>query len=380
MTRSFRADTVSERVLVSVIIPVYNAVPDLFERCLESVAEQTHGALEVIVVNDGSTADVAHWLAAATSREARARLLHQSNQGVSAARNAGIALATGDYICFVDADDYVEPDFIESALHIARRARADIVFGGIQVEHQIGSVQWRTGDAPSDRPVLYSSAEVDAVRAEVLVASPTPHRPTGLTCVTNVVAALYASHLAKMTTFREGISQAEDRLFNVDVLAKATTVAFSSESWYHYDQTTSRSATRSVSWKTGESIVATIEEYLSVGGYRSTSAGVADGTQVSSLNAAAARGIFNYLKMLVGVLAVVSTANSSKSLLDRVLTMEGMQNAMQIVRPEKVVDRVFLWCLLRHRTGSLLLLGRIWTATSASAPAKDNPNDDTDTA
>jgi len=95
--------------LISVIIPVYNAERTL-ERCIDSVLAQSHQNLEVICVVDGasdSSADILRWHA---ERDPRVRVIEQESSGPATARNAGLEIAGGDYIGFVDADDYIDPD------------------------------------------------------------------------------------------------------------------------------------------------------------------------------------------------------------------------------------------------------------------------------
>ena len=106
------------RILISVVIPVFNAAPYL-RRCVDSLLAQTCQDFELILVDDGSTdgsAEMCDEYEAESDRRGKAhvRTLHQENAGVSAARNHGIEVAQGDYISFVDADDWVEPGFLEA--------------------------------------------------------------------------------------------------------------------------------------------------------------------------------------------------------------------------------------------------------------------------
>lgn len=111
--------------LISVIIPVYNVEPYL-ERCLESVIVQSYTNLEIIVVDDGSTDRSGAICAEFAAREPRIKLLRQTNAGVAAARNAGLAHANGEWIGWIDADDWVEPKMFELMLHSALDSGADI--------------------------------------------------------------------------------------------------------------------------------------------------------------------------------------------------------------------------------------------------------------
>lgn len=101
--------------LVSVIVPVYN-VEKYLARCLDSIVEQTYQNLEIILINDGSTDGSGEICRQYAERDSRIRLFHQENRGQSVARNVGLDNMTGEYIVFVDSDDYISPQFVEILL------------------------------------------------------------------------------------------------------------------------------------------------------------------------------------------------------------------------------------------------------------------------
>lgn len=105
--------------LVSVIIPVYN-VAKLLECCMESVLGQTYTHLEIILVDDGSTDMSGQFCNAYAKRDSRIHVIHQSNRGLSGARNSGLKIATGEYITFVDSDDSIHPCLIEVLLRLCQ--------------------------------------------------------------------------------------------------------------------------------------------------------------------------------------------------------------------------------------------------------------------
>lgn len=98
--------------LVSVIIPVYN-VAKILERCVESVRAQVYPNLEIILVDDGSTDMSGAFCDVFAKKDPRVKVIHQANQGLSAARNAGLKIATGKWITFVDSDDTIRPEMID---------------------------------------------------------------------------------------------------------------------------------------------------------------------------------------------------------------------------------------------------------------------------
>ena len=98
--------------LISVIVPVYR-VEEYLKRCVKSILSQTYKNLEVILVDDGSPDQCPAICDACAEKDARVKVIHQENKGLSGARNAGIDAASGEYLAFVDSDDYVSPHFIE---------------------------------------------------------------------------------------------------------------------------------------------------------------------------------------------------------------------------------------------------------------------------
>lgn len=95
--------------LISVIVPVYNTAPWL-RRCLDSICAQTYRNLEILCVNDGSTDNSAEILAEFSAKDSRVQIIEQQNAGVSAARNKATAMAQGDWVAYVDSDDWLTPD------------------------------------------------------------------------------------------------------------------------------------------------------------------------------------------------------------------------------------------------------------------------------
>lgn len=105
---------------ISVIIPIYN-IEDCLERCVKSVLAQTYSDIEVILVDDGSTDNTPALVDSLAATDSRIRAFHKPNGGSSSARNYGIARATGEYLGFVDSDDYIEPDMYEKLLSLAKQ-------------------------------------------------------------------------------------------------------------------------------------------------------------------------------------------------------------------------------------------------------------------
>lgn len=111
---------------ISVIVPVYNASQYL-KKCVDSILDQTYQDLEVILIDDGSTDETPFICDSLAASDKRVTVIHKANEGPGAARQAGVAIATGGYIAFVDADDYVNPSMFTKLLGYAIKEKADIV-------------------------------------------------------------------------------------------------------------------------------------------------------------------------------------------------------------------------------------------------------------
>lgn len=115
----------SENPKITVIIPIYN-VERFVKKCIESVLNQTYFNLEVILIDDGSTDNSGDICDYFEKKDKRVRVLHKKNSGVSSARNDGIDISTGKYICFVDGDDYVSEDYVEYLFKLINLNDSDI--------------------------------------------------------------------------------------------------------------------------------------------------------------------------------------------------------------------------------------------------------------
>ena len=111
---------------ISIIIPIYN-VEKYLKRCLESVQNQTFADWEAICVNDGSPDNCHQILTEFAAKDARFKIVNKENGGLSDARNAGMQVATGEYILYLDSDDFIHPQTMEIAYAMAKRDKSDIV-------------------------------------------------------------------------------------------------------------------------------------------------------------------------------------------------------------------------------------------------------------
>ncbi len=124
---------------ISVIVPVYR-VEKYLPACIDSILNQTFTDFELILVDDGSPDRCPEICDEVARRDARVRVIHQANAGLSAARNAGIEIAHGEWLGFVDSDDYIAPQFYEKLYQTAQRTDADCVMCSVQNVDESGKL------------------------------------------------------------------------------------------------------------------------------------------------------------------------------------------------------------------------------------------------
>lgn len=110
---------------ISIIVPVYN-VEDYLKRCIDSLISQTYSNIEIILVDDGATDNSGKICDEYEEKDERIKVIHKKNGGLSDARNVGLDKSMGDYVCFVDSDDYIEKDMIENLYNIIEKDNSDI--------------------------------------------------------------------------------------------------------------------------------------------------------------------------------------------------------------------------------------------------------------
>ena len=133
-----------EQPLITVVIPVYN-VESYIKECLDSISSQRYQNLEILAVNDGSTDNSRKCLEEAAVKDSRIQLLDKENGGLSDARNYGIEHAKGEYICFVDGDDTISPDYVQHLYEAIQAEAADIAACDMEYVYEDGRREYSSG-------------------------------------------------------------------------------------------------------------------------------------------------------------------------------------------------------------------------------------------
>lgn len=202
---------------ISVIVPVYN-VAEYLPNCINSILAQTYSNLQIILVDDGSTDACPEICDNYAQQDSRIQVVHQVNGGLSCARNTGIALATGEYLSFVDSDDYLHPEFYQRLLDAIKSTGADVaVCKFVQVS-----------DLTTNNPGTHQ-ATVYKGRQEIM------RNFFNRNCAASVVAVnkLYKRNIFGEHRYKVGIIH-EDEELTYKVFYDCSTVVYISDTLYYY--------------------------------------------------------------------------------------------------------------------------------------------------
>ncbi len=207
--------------LVSIIVPVYKTA-EFLPRCIESLLDQDYDNIEIIMVNDGSPDDSAAIIERYRENNPdKIVLINKENQGAGEARNTGIDNAKGEWLCFVDSDDYVERDYVSAMLRAATERDADIAVSNLFLEKENG------------RKIIFPLAFIKPVISGEKAAK----KSLDLLSIPNFAwNKLYKRSLLSTNNFRFPSIYFEDVAVAAKVLSEADKVAFTNRPLYHYIQ------------------------------------------------------------------------------------------------------------------------------------------------
>lgn len=208
---------------ISVIIPIYNR-ENVIEECVRSVTAQSHRALQIILIDDGSTDGTREICRRLAQSDSRIRLLESGHAGVSGARNAGLDAATGDYVFFVDSDDVIHPRLLEALIRGMEQHGA--LIGGTGILN-VSTAKW---------PRVYHRIEEEAGAGETefLTYEQTLHAVFRQTTPINLIGGVMMRRdLIDTTRFHTDLFIGEDFFFIYQNLIKGTGAVFLKQRWYY---------------------------------------------------------------------------------------------------------------------------------------------------
>lgn len=203
---------------ISFVVPVYNAEKYL-RRCLDSILIQTYSNIEVIIVDDGSTDDSGNICNEYKKQDARVSVIHTVNQGVSAARNTALEHVTGEYILFVDSDDWIEKDMCKEMISYALAHNAKMVTSLAINRNEAGDI------LDAEKNLSWKSRVVNVVDDFSFLDD----------CVYGVVwGTLYKRECIREERFDSDIYLGEDTLFYARAVKNSSEIVFLAQRFYNY--------------------------------------------------------------------------------------------------------------------------------------------------
>lgn len=200
--------------LISVVVPVYN-VEQYLNRCVNSILNQTYKNIEIILVDDGSPDNSPAICDDLCKKYENIKVIHKKNGGLSSARNAGIVASRGEYISFIDSDDFVDRGFIERLYSLIMEYDADLSM----LAYQEVTPKTEIRSVPREEEIVYKNEEVEESFLQLKIDS--------------VCVGLYSKYAIGDTRFKEG-KTSEDIPFNFDIFQKIKTFVYAPEKRYFY--------------------------------------------------------------------------------------------------------------------------------------------------
>ena len=201
--------------LISIIVPVYN-VEKYIDKCISSILQQTYPRIELLLIDDGSPDKSGIICDMYAQKDNRVRVFHKPNAGVSAARNTGINNAKGEFITFVDSDDWLEPDCIRRSLNIINKNELDLLqFSSKRINDKGDLLFLKTGETP----ILNASQYIEADQIYIAAG-----------------CSIYRTSIIRSTNlkFDENLKLGEDQLFIYRYISKCKSCMRIKDSLYNY--------------------------------------------------------------------------------------------------------------------------------------------------
>lgn len=218
-------------IKVSIIVPIYN-VEKYLDRCLKSLLLQTLKEIEIILVDDCSPDHCPQMCDEYAKKDSRIKVVHKQNGGLGFARNSGLEIATGEYVAFVDSDDYVDKSMYETLWNEAVKSKADAVFCGFKTEQQKSI--WTDSDEVAARTV-WEGDEVKDFMLDMIASA--PHVKEERKYQMSVWHGIYRRSTIEENHIRfhsERDIVSEDLPFQVDFLLKINKLVYIPQSFYYY--------------------------------------------------------------------------------------------------------------------------------------------------
>lgn len=207
--------------LISVIVPIYNTECEILNKCIMSIIEQTYKNIEIILINDGSNAVISEKYKLELPKDSRIKFVCKKNEGVSIARNTGLELAKGEYIVFVDSDDYIESNYIERLYQVIKEENADICFTSSNKIYKNSVERQKIYKVQKGKKLVYSKENKE-------------FSPYNLDLMGTVWGKIYKKNIINDIRFDSSLKFGEDIVFNFRVFNSNLKYCYINEFLYQY--------------------------------------------------------------------------------------------------------------------------------------------------
>lgn len=318
--------------MISIIIPIYNAEKDL-DKCLSSLTRQTYLDYELLLVNDGSTDNSECVCRRYAKNDTRIKLINKENGGVSSARNLGLDQASGEFIVFVDADDWVAEDYLESLLSVQKSLRSDLVVSNLIGVLNTGDVKYprfekeelisNTNFTPSDlvddgRLKMYNAPYCKLFKADII--------------------------RERKLKFRNELRNGEDFIFVLEYALCCGRISFLNQYSYYYNRLSESSVTNRYYKNYYENLIATKNAYLEIlSKYRVVSP---------------EEKLYQYFRVALKALLEEGKKTNHKSFIGKTKTIRRLLNTAEMVYYRSRYSHLVTWraCVSNKVTHLLILV------------------------
>lgn len=229
---------------ISIIVPAYN-IENYIKQCVDSLINQTYPNIEIIIVDDGSK-DNTGYICDNYLSDTRVKVIHTANKGIASARNTGISISTGEYIMFVDGDDWIGTDTCEKAVKAAEDNGSDLVMWSYTREY--GNVSYRKNIY--EEMMFFNNNDINKLFKRIIgLENEELRKPENADALSTAWCKLYKKEIilnnkiAFIST--KEVGPTEDLLFNVNIMPYIKRAVFINEWLYHYRKTNNASLTAS---------------------------------------------------------------------------------------------------------------------------------------
>lgn len=225
-------ESVTSKPKVSVIVPIYN-VEKYLRRCLDSLVNQTLTDIEIILVDDESPDNSNEIYKEYLAKDNRIKLVQKKNGGLGFARNSGLEIATGEFIAYIDSDDYVDVNMFKKLYDTSKNNNLDTVYCGYN--NLDDELKVHSFSEVDDLTIFSTKDEVNGVLLDMIACKPSS--PLERKYRMSVWHAIYSRDLIENNRIRfcsERQFISEDIIYHIDYLSKANRIAFIPDSFYYY--------------------------------------------------------------------------------------------------------------------------------------------------